>query len=178
MTTTAPHQPAAALPGAAQPTASDPRDVAALRPALGTMATSVTLITTRHEGRDYGFTANSFTSVSSEPPLVAVFLADTAECYPAFEEADHVVVNVLAEGQGDLAMHFARKHEDKFAAVELDPAHPDVPVVSGAMAAIVGTVESRLTAGDHLMLLIAVDHVEHHDREPLVYQNRAFRKLI
>lgn len=152
--------------------------LSALRPALGNMATSVTLITTRHDGRDYGFTANSFTSVSSEPPLVAVFLADTADCYPAFEAADQVVVNVLAHDQADLALHFARKHDDKFIGVELEPGHPQVPVIAGSMAAMMGRVESRLTAGDHLMLLIAVDQVVHNDREPLVYQNRNFRKLV
>lgn len=155
-----------------------PDALAALRPALGNMATSVTLITTRHGGRDYGFTANSFTSVSSEPPLVAVFLADTADCYPAFEATDLVVVNVLAHDQADLALHFARKHEDKFTGVALEPSHPHVPVISGSMASIVGRVESRLTAGDHLMLLIAVDDVVHHERTPLVYQNRTFRKLM
>lgn len=149
-----------------------------LRRALGHMATSVTLVTTVHEGVRYGFTANSFTSVSSRPPLVTVFLADTADCYGAFAATEEVAVNILAEGQGDIAQHFATKGADKFAAVELDPDRDDVPVIAGAMATILGRVETRQTAGDHLMLLIAVDEVVHNGREPLVYHNRSFRKLV
>jgi flavin reductase ActVB len=149
-----------------------------LRRALGHMVTSVTLVTTVHEGIRYGFTANSFTSVSANPPLVTVFLADTADCYGAFAATEEVAVNILAEGQGDIAQHFATTGVDKFAAVELDPDRDDVPVIAGAMATILGSVETRRTAGDHLMLLIAVDEVVHNDREPLVYHNRSFRKLV
>ncbi len=156
-----------------RPTAHDP-----LRRALGHMATPVTLVTTVHNGRRYGFTANSFTSVSSSPPLVTVFLADTADCYGAFAATERVAVNILAEGQGDLAKHFATKGADKFAAVDLHPDHEHLPVVADAMATILGRVELRQTAGDHLMLLIAVDDVLYNDREPLVYHNRTFRKLV
>lgn len=149
-----------------------------LRRALGQMATSVTLVTTRIDGADYGFTANSFTSVSAEPPLVTVFIANTAACYQAFATADHIAVNVLADGQGDLAMLFATKGADKFAHVALDQNHSHVPVVQDAMASIIGRVELSQPAGDHLMLLIAVDHVEYSGQQPLVYHNREFRKLV
>lgn len=149
-----------------------------LRRALGHMATSVTLVTTTHDGRNYGFTANSFTSVSSEPPLVTVFLAESADCYGAFAATEEVAVNILADGQGEIARQFATKGIDKFAGLELDADHPRVPAVRGAMATIFGRVELRQTAGDHLMLLIAVDHVVHSNREPLVYHNREFRKLV
>lgn len=149
-----------------------------LRRALGHMATSVTLVTTRVEGVDYGFTANSFTSVSVEPPLVTVFIAETAECYGAFAAADHIAVNILADGQGDLARRFATRGADKFAGLALDRSYSQVPVVVGAMASIIGRVEMTQTAGDHLMLLIAVDHVEYSGQQPLVYHNREFRKLV
>jgi len=149
-----------------------------LRRALGHMATSVTLVTTRRDGLDYGFTANSFTSVSVQPPLVTVFIAETAECFPAFASADHIAVNILADGQGDLARRFATRGADKFAGLDLDAAHAHVPVVVGAMASIIGRVELTQPAGDHLMLLIAVDHVEYSGQEPLVYHNREFRKLV
>lgn len=142
------------------------------------MATSVTLVTTRVDGVDYGFTANSFASVSVEPPLVTVFIAETASCYPAFVMADHIAVNILADGQGDLARRFATSGADKFAGLTLDPGYSQVPVVEGAMAGIIGRVELKQPAGDHLMLLIAVDHVEYSGHQPLVYHNREFRKLV
>lgn len=142
------------------------------------MATSVTLVTTRLDGVDYGFTANSFTSVSVEPPLVTVFIAETAECYRAFAVAEEIAVNILADGQGDLARRFATKGADKFAGLPLDGGYPQVPVVIGAMAGIIGRVALTQPAGDHLMLLIAVDHVEYSGHQPLVYHNREFRKLV
>ncbi|WP_062070836.1 flavin reductase family protein [Demequina sediminicola] len=153
-------------------------DASQLRAALGAMATSVTIVTTHHGGERYGFTANSFTSVSSSPPLVAVFLAETADSYAAFCEADRVAVNILADGQGEIANHFARKNTDKFAEVTLDDAHPDLPVIDGHMAALKGRIAHRDDAGDHLMLLIEVEAVSASDNPPLVYQNRAYRNLV
>ena len=153
-------------------------DPAELRRALASMGTSVTLVTTSIGGTPFGFTANSFTSVSVTPPLVAVFLAETAESYPAFARTTHVAVNILAEGQGDIATHFATKGVDKFAAVELHHDYDHVPVVTGAMASIVGRVHERWTVGDHLMIIVHVDDVTRSPIDPLIYQNRQFKKLV
>jgi flavin reductase (DIM6/NTAB) family NADH-FMN oxidoreductase RutF len=149
-----------------------------LRRALGHMATSVTLVTTRHGETDHGFTANSFAAVSADPALVTVFLAETAECYGVFAETDRIAVNILADGQEELALRFATRGADKFGALVQDPEHPGVPVVVGAMASIVGRVHERWSVGDHLMIIIAVDEVVYAGHEPLVYHNRAFRKLV
>ena len=165
----------APAPEAVESAAFDPAE---LRRALAGMATSVTLVTTNVNGIAYGFTANSFTSVSVSPPLVAVFLAETAESYPAFARTTHLAVNILADGQGDIAKHFATKGVDKFAAVELHHEYDHVPVVTGAAASIVGRVHERWTVGDHLMIIVHVDDVTRTGAEPLVYQNREFRKLV
>jgi flavin reductase ActVB len=159
-------------------TAADGFDPAELRRALAGMATSVTLVTTSVEGTPYGFTANSFTNVSVSPPLVAVFLAETAESYPAFAETDHVAINILADGQGDIARHFATKGIDKFSAVTLQEGYDHVPVVTGAQASIIGSVHERWTVGDHLMIIVSVGEVIRTQNVPLVYQNRDFRKLV
>ncbi len=156
---------------------STPESTASLRAALARMATSVTVATTRHDGVDYGFTANSFTSVSADPALVAVFLADTADSYTAFQSSDLVAVNILADGHGELARRFATKGTDKFAAFDAHPDYPHLPVLADAMASLVTRVDTRVTMGDHLMLLLAVDEVRVSDRAPLVYQDRAFRSL-
>ncbi len=92
-----------------------------LRRALGHMATSVTLVTTNVTGEPP--TASPPTAspaVSVTPPLVAVFLAETAESYPAFARTDHVAVNILADAtRVSVAWHFATKGIDKFSAVTL-----------------------------------------------------------
>lgn len=153
-------------------------DAAELRRALAGIATSVTLVTTSINGTSYGFTASSFTNVSVSPPLVAVFLAETAESYPAFAETDQVAINVLADDQGEIARRFATKGIDKFAAVTLQEGYDHVPVVTGAQASIIGSVHERWTVGDHLMIIVSVDDVIRTQSAPLVYQNREFRKLV
>ncbi|MGO4785704.1 flavin reductase family protein [Cryobacterium sp. W22_MBD10_FK3] len=165
----------APAPEAVESAAFDPAE---LRRALAGMATSVTLVTTNVNGVAYGFTANSFTSVSVTPPLVAVFLAETAESYPAFARTDHVAINILAADQGDVARHFATKGIDKFSAVTLHGGYDRVPVVTGAQASLLGQVHERWTVGDHLMIIVHVDEVIRSELTPLVYQNREFRKLV
>jgi len=169
--------PAVDLERGGAPVAAHPDPAGELRRALAAMATSVTLVTTLHEGVPYGFTANSFTSVSVSPPLVAVFLAETAECYAAFRSADRVAVNILAEGQDTAARRFSTKGGDKFADVELASLPGEPPVIAAAMAVVKGRVSGRWDAGDHLMLMIEVDGVRRSTRPPLVYQGREFRTL-
>ncbi|MEA9984663.1 MULTISPECIES: flavin reductase family protein [Subtercola] len=152
-------------------------DPALLRRALSQLATSVTVVTTTHEGRQHGFTANSFTSVSVNPPLVLACLADTAECYDAFSQTDRVAINVLSEGQAEHARLFATRGADKFGQVEVDSGRFGVPVIRGAMVTIEGTIHDRVVAGDHLMILVRVEHVSLDDSAPLTYQARAFKKL-
>ena len=79
-------------------------DRGAFRKALGTFLTGITVVATLQEdGEPRGFTANSFTSVSLDPPLVLICIAKTASSYPVFTAASHFSVNVLAETQAEIA---------------------------------------------------------------------------
>lgn len=94
----------------------DPRQ---LRDAFGAFLTGVTVVTTINaEGQPIGFTANSFTSVSLDPPLLLVCLAKTSRNYAAVTEAAGFAVNILSEAQKDVSNTFARPVEDRFAAVD------------------------------------------------------------
>ncbi|MEL6267558.1 MAG: flavin reductase family protein, partial [Pseudomonadota bacterium] len=86
-----------------------PVDKKALRSALGAFATGVTIVTTTGEDGPAGFTANSFTSVSLEPPILLVCLAHTAASYRLFCAAESFAVNVLAAEQERTAMTFATR---------------------------------------------------------------------
>jgi flavin reductase (DIM6/NTAB) family NADH-FMN oxidoreductase RutF len=98
-------------------------DAGELRRTLGSFATGVAVATTLDsEGIPRGFTANSFTSVSLDPPLVLVCVDKTASCYPAFAGTKHFGINILCEDQQHLSTAFASKSADKFA---------DLPWVSG-----------------------------------------------
>src|SRR5712672_3832517 len=90
-----------------------------LRNALGSFATGVTIITTRdRDGKLHGMTANSFTSVSLDPPLVLWSSSLYAQSLPAFQEGGHFVVNILAFDQIDLSNKFAKLSDDKFVDVD------------------------------------------------------------
>src|SRR3954469_11164100 len=90
----------------------DARD---FRTALGCFTTGVCLITTlAPDGRRVGLTANSFSSVSLEPPMVLWSLARTASSAPVFRDAEYFAINVLASGDEELSSHFAKAGEDKF----------------------------------------------------------------
>ena len=98
----------------------DPQD---FRAALGTFTTGVTIITTRAaDGEPIGITANSFNSVSLNPPLVLWSLAKNARSREAFANAKHWNVHVLSAAQEALSGRFARQGEDKFSGLELDVA--------------------------------------------------------
>src|SRR5262245_24994165 len=90
-----------------------------LRNALGRFVTGVTIITTRTPaGKLDGLTANSFSAVSLDPPLVLWSLKQTSSTLASFENAKHFAVNVLGTWQFDLSQHFARRSPDKFQDVD------------------------------------------------------------
>ena len=129
-----------------------------LRSALGCFATGVTIITARsREGKLVGLTANSFTSVSLDPPLVLWSASLYAQSLRAFQEGTHFVVNILAHDQIPLSQRFARQHEDKFAEVDHIIPECGAPVVIGAAAHFECRNEYRHYGGDHI---IFIGHVE------------------
>ncbi len=122
------------------------------------LATGVTIITARgRAGGLYGMTANSFTSVSLNPPLVLWSASLYAQSLPAFQEGTHFVVNILAHDQIELSNKFARTHENKFA--EIDHIIPEcgAPVLIGSAAHFECRNEYRHYGGDHI---IFIGHVE------------------
>ncbi|MVW70930.1 flavin reductase family protein [Bordetella sp. 15P40C-2] len=157
------------------------QDAKTFRDALSTFPSGVTIVsTTDDEGRHWGFTASSFSSVSMDPPLVLVCLAKKADSHAAFLKAQRYAINILAEDQEGVAMHFARKGEDKFSAhpfrygTAQDP-HP--PVLHGSIASLHCVAHDAYDAGDHTVLVGEVAHVELNEATPLVYFNRGFRKI-
>jgi flavin reductase (DIM6/NTAB) family NADH-FMN oxidoreductase RutF len=129
-------------------------DAIALRRAFGTFLTGVTVITTHDaEGRPRGMTANSFTSVSLDPPLLLVCVGKGASSYPAFDAADCFAVNLLHEGQKELSNAFASKRADKFAGVPYDRVHTGAPVLGECLTWFDCTVHQRVEAGDHVVLI-------------------------
>lgn len=150
--------------------ASDPR---AFRRCLGHFATGVTVITATSGGTKAGVTANSFSSVSLDPPLVSWSIARTASSRPVFAAADGFAINILAADQIALASRFARSGGDKFAGLDIDDSH-GVPLLKGAAARIVCTCETEYEGGDHIIMVGRVTHYERYDRAPLLFVQGRF----
>ncbi|MDD2054011.1 flavin reductase family protein [Pseudomonas putida] len=154
---------------AMQNTSFDPQ---AFRAALGTFTTGVTIITTQAEdGSPVGITANSFNSVSLNPPLVLWSLAKNARSLPVFSSGRHWNVHVLSTEQETLSGRFARQGEDKFAEVVLDNGVSEAPLLQDCTARFQCRTAFQYEGGDHVIFVGEVLAFDHSDRAPLAFQS-------
>jgi flavin reductase (DIM6/NTAB) family NADH-FMN oxidoreductase RutF/pimeloyl-ACP methyl ester carboxylesterase len=151
-----------------------------LRDALGTFATGVTIVTTMNAGNEpIGLTANSFTSVSLDPPLVQFSLARTSANLETFEKAGKFAVNVLHIGQQPSAGKFATRDVARFDGVDWTLRDEGgSPILTGSLASFDCTTHAIHDGGDHLIFIGHVNHAsfEPH-RDPLLYFRGKFRRL-
>ena len=142
----------------------------ALRNALGAFATGVTIVTTRGEGEtDIGLTANSFSSVSLNPPLVLWSSSLYAQSLPAFQESTHFCINILAYDQIELSNKFAKQSDDKFIDVEHIIPESGAPVIVGSAAHFECRNEFRHYGGDHIIFIGHVERFAYTDKPTLMF---------
>ncbi|WP_394689526.1 flavin reductase [Hoeflea sp.] len=147
----------------------------ALRNAFGAFPTGVTVVTTRQtDGTPRGFTANSFTSVSLDPPMLLICIAKTAFSHDTFTSADHFTVNILGEDQKDISGLFASRQPDKFEQADWHAGHAGMPVIDGSLASFVCLRERLVDAGDHVILLGRVEDYSTAKGLPLGYHAGAY----
>lgn len=148
-------------------TTLDPRN---LRDAFGRFMTGVTVVTTRGaDGVPVGFTANSFSSVSLDPPLLLVCPGRFLSSFETFRTCDSFAVSVLAEGQQEVSNTFASFKGDRFARVAHSVDCHDIPVIDGAVAQFSCRTHQVVKAGDHVVLLGQVVAFDAQDRPGLGY---------
>jgi flavin reductase (DIM6/NTAB) family NADH-FMN oxidoreductase RutF len=148
------------------------------RHVMGCFPTGVTVMTVRTpDGLKAGVTANSFNTVSLEPPLILWSVALKAPSLSAFRSAGHFAVNVLADHQHTVALHFARPHKDKFAGIPLVEGLTGAPLIAGALAHIECRVAERYAGGDHEIMLGEVMTLRRDEGEPLVFRSGKFCRL-
>lgn len=149
-----------------------------LRAALGSFVTGVTVVSAIDgNGSPRGFTANSFTSVSLDPPLVLVCIAKTASSCPVFSTAGHFTVSVLSDSQIAVSNLFATKAADKFAQTAWRPGTHGSPVIENAAASFECRRYELHEAGDHVLLIGEVLAFEHSLSTPLAYCRGAYVDL-
>lgn len=147
-------------------------DPQAFRAALGTFTTGVTIITSCDgDGEPVGITANSFNSVSLNPPMVLWSLAKSARSLPVFSSGKHWNVHVLSHEQEELSGRFARQGEDKFAEIELDTGISNAPLLQACTARFQCRTAFQYEGGDHVIFVGEVLAFDHSDRAPLAFQS-------
>jgi flavin reductase (DIM6/NTAB) family NADH-FMN oxidoreductase RutF/pimeloyl-ACP methyl ester carboxylesterase len=154
-------------------------DARTLRDGLGCFATGITIVTTVDSaGNPVGLTANSFTSVSLDPPLLLVCIANSATSAPILREAAHFGVNVLQIGQQPASNRFAGKAEERFSATAWSPGETGVPLLDGSLGSFECTRHAVHEAGDHFILIGQVVRAQFEPRrDPLLYFRGKYRRL-
>jgi flavin reductase (DIM6/NTAB) family NADH-FMN oxidoreductase RutF len=152
-----------------------------IKDAMACFGTGVTVITTHHEGQDWGMTCNSFNTVSLDPAMVLWSIRKTSLSRPAFEASDGYTVNILSTHQHALAMRFTQGTQtERFAGTEMLRTAGNHPRIADTLAWFRCALESTVSAGDHLILIGRVlDFGVANDSqlEPLLYARRAFGSL-
>lgn len=162
----------------ANPKMSESFDTRDFRKALGLFPTGVSVITCRTEdGEPFGITANSFSSVSLDPPLILWSIDRAARSAPAFEAAKAFAVSVLEAQQTELAIRFAQGGLHKFAGITLPDGLDGVPLIPGAVAHFECTTHALVNGGDHLIILGHVRSFMTFPGTPMVFAHGRFVEL-
>ncbi len=149
---------------------ADSIDPQAFRQALGAFATGVTIVTTRDaNGVDVGLTANSFNSVSLQPPMVLWSLDKQALSLKAFTEAEYFAVHILADNQQPLSDRFAKKGSDKFAGLALTRGKGGIPLLDDCAARFECKTAFKYEGGDHEIFVGEVVEFVNFNKPPLAF---------
>lgn len=153
-------------------------DHRALRDAFGCFATGITIVTSIDgDGRPIGFTANSFTSVSLDPPLLLVCPGKYASSLQAIRESGVFGVNVLSGGQRAVSERFATPGVDRFTEGNWVKAESGLLLLEGACANFACHLVEEVDAGDHQVLIGHIDSFRSApDRDPLLYLRGSYRE--
>lgn len=155
-----------------------PLDGRAFREALGAFTTGVTVVTTHGEQGDVGLTANSFNSVSLDPPMVLWSLGKSASSLPAFKAAQHFAVHILSEDQQELSNRFATRGIDKFAGIPVTRGPDEVPLLNDCAARFVCRTEYQYEGGDHIIFVGEVLDFSHRDEAPLLFHGGKYGRIF
>lgn len=149
-----------------------------LRDACGAFATGVTIVTTRTPDGPVGITANSFSSLSMDPPLVMWAPARRSARFDAFAQASHFTIHILNAEQLDLAASFAGSGDAGFEQAQWTDGPEGVPEFAGCAAVLRCTHHAMHPGGDHTIVVGRVTGLTHDaDAHPLVFHAGLYPRL-
>jgi 3-hydroxy-9,10-secoandrosta-1,3,5(10)-triene-9,17-dione monooxygenase reductase component len=140
-----------------------------MRAVLGHFCTGIAVITGHDGERPIGFTCQSVTSVSLDPPYVSFCPALSSTSWPAIRTTGKMCINILADDQQAVCAQFARRSDDKFATIGWSPAGNGCPRIHGALATIEANLEFEHGAGDHTIVVAHVTALTAHRGRPLLF---------
>jgi flavin reductase (DIM6/NTAB) family NADH-FMN oxidoreductase RutF len=151
------------------------RQLSGFRQVLGHFASGVTIVTGITEDGPAGFTCQSFSSLSLDPPLVLVLPSRSSTSWPRIAATGRFCVNILADHQGRISSRFAKPGGDKFADVAWTPSALGLPILKGSCAWIECHIEAVHSGGDHHIIVGAVqDLASMPDSRPLLFHRGAY----
>lgn len=151
-------------------TAIEDFDDLQLRRVLGRFFTGVTVVTTVDEaGKAWGVTANSFTSVSLDPPLVLWNQAIASPSHPVFRSAERFAINILAEDQVSVSQRFSRSSPDKFKGVPVTSGLGGIALIKGCCAVLECRKIATHAGGDHAVFIGQIERMTSNDQRPLIF---------
>lgn len=154
-----------------------PIDEARFREVLGHFATGITVVTAMEDGTPVGFTCQAFTSLSLDPPMVALAPAKSSTSWPRIRKAGSFCVNVLGSHQEAVCRAFAVSGGDKFAGIGWRPGSTGAPVIEGALAVVECELGIIHDAGDHELVTGRVLSTEVGEGLPLLFYRGGFATL-
>jgi flavin reductase (DIM6/NTAB) family NADH-FMN oxidoreductase RutF len=153
-------------------------DTRQLRNTLGSFATGVTVITALDaDGTPRAMTANSFSSVSLDPPLVLWSIGKDALAFDAFTQCKHFAIHVLKQDQQALSSRFATREARTFDDLQMEHGVGGVPLFSDYLSRFQCELHECLPGGDHIIVIGKVVDIEHKEGEPLLFFSGKYRQL-
>ena len=148
------------------------------RQALGSFATGVTIITTLGKnGQKVGMTANSFNSVSLDPPLILWSLGRQANCYDDFIAAEYFAVHILASNQQQLSNRFAETGRDRFADIDCSQGLSGIPILPHYSTCFQCKMAQQYNGGDHIIITGEVIQFTDNQLPPLLFHRGNYKQL-
>lgn len=149
-------------------------DEARFREVLGHFATGVAIVTAMEDGTPVGFTCQAFTSLSLDPPMVALAPGKSSTSWPRIARAGRFCVNILSDHQEALSRDFAKSGGDKYSGVGWRPAANGAPILDGVLAWVECAFVEAHDAGDHELVVGRVDDMGVNGGRPLLFYRGGF----
>ena len=150
----------------------------ALRRCFGQFGTGVTVVTSQSGNERVGVTANSFSSLSLDPPLILWSIKRTSRSFKAFCNAEHFAINVLSADQISISQAFSGPELDKFSGIDWAPGATGAPIIRNAIAMMECRAENRYEGGDHVILIGRVLHFSQAAGDALLFSQGRYAVAI